>query len=176
MDRPTISVFAATSLDGYLATTDDDLEWLEGAADPSDDHGFDALVASVDAVAMGRRTWDHIADVAELPYQGRPLFVFTHRPPPNARPGVTFWERSPRDAVADWAALGMRHVYIDGGSVVSSFLAEGLVDHLTVTVVPVLLGAGRPLFHASERSTSLELVDATSYGSGLVTLRYRRSP
>ena len=174
MRRPAIAVFAAVSLDGYLATTDDDLGWLEAAGDPTDDHGFDDLVESVDAVAMGRRTWDHIADVADLPYRGRPLFVFTHRPPDAPRPGVTFWERTPGDAVEAWASMGYRRVYVDGGAVVSSFLVADLVDDLTVTVVPILLGDGRPLFHPADQQQRLELVTATPFASGLVTLRYRR--
>jgi hypothetical protein len=101
MARPQISVFAAVSLDGYLATADDGLEWLQAAANPTDDHGFDELVDSVDAIAMGRRTWDHIADVPELPYRGRPIFVFTHQPPTAPRTGVTFWARTPEQAVVE---------------------------------------------------------------------------
>lgn len=174
MARPQISVFAAVSLDGFLATTDDDLAWLEEAGDPADDHGFDALVESVDAVAMGRRTWDHIAEIADLPYRDRPLFVFTHRPPAAPRPGVTFWERTPHEAVEAWAHQGYRSVYVDGGTVVSSFLAADLVDDLTVTLVPMLLGDGRPLFHPADKQQRLELVGATPFASGLVTLRYRR--
>jgi dihydrofolate reductase len=173
MARPQISVFAAVSLDGYLATTDDGLEWLQAAANPTDDHGFDELVDSVDAIAMGRRTWDHIADVPELPYRGRPIFVFTHQPPTAPRTGVTFWARTSEQAVVEWEALGYHRVYVDGGEVVSSFLAAGCVDDLTITVVPTLLGAGRPLFGPIERSTELLFLGATSYASGLVTLRYR---
>ena len=174
MARPQISVFAAVSLDGFLATSDDDLAWLEEAGDPADDHGFDALVESVDAVAMGRRTWDHIAEIADLPYRDRPLFVFTHRPPAAPRPDVTFWERTPHEAVEAWAHQGYRSVYVDGGTVVSSFLAADLVDDLTVTLVPILLGEGRPLFHPADKQQRLELVGATPFASGLVTLRYRR--
>lgn len=174
MSRPRISVFAAVSLDGYLATVDDDLGWLEAAGDPDDDHGFDELVESVDAVAMGRRTWDHIAGFEHLPYKDRPIVVFTHRPPATARPLVTFWERSPRDAVAEWEDLGYRRVYVDGGELVSSFVALDLVDDLTITVVPILLGDGRPLFHPTDRQLPLEFVNARSFDSGLVTVRYRR--
>jgi len=171
--RTRTTVFAAVSLDGYLATTDDGLEWLESAANPDDDHGFDDLVGSVDAVAMGRRTWDHIAAIEHLPYQDLPVFVFTRRPPTATRAGVTFWECSPERAVAAWTEAGYHQVYIDGGEVVSSFLAAGLVDDLTLTVVPTLLGDGRPLFRSIQRSTALEFLGATTFDSGLVTLRYR---
>lgn len=169
---PRLSVFCARSLDGYIAAEDGSLDWLYDAAGADEDYGYDAFLASVDALAMGRRTYDSIAHLA-LPGDGRPVFVFTHHAP-GPRDRVTFWSATPREALARWTDLGLRRVYVDGGLLVSSFLAEGLIDDLLITEVPVLLGAGRPLFHPSARTAHLELESVTTFASGLVNVAYRR--
>ncbi|MBK9737953.1 MAG: hypothetical protein IPO93_00190 [Actinobacteria bacterium] len=86
---PRVSVFIASSLDGFIATRDGSLAWLEAAAKEDEDYGFDAFLSSVDALAMGRGTYDHIAHLDPLPFGDRPVYVFTHRPP-APRPRVTF--------------------------------------------------------------------------------------
>lgn len=171
--RPRVSVFVACSLDGYIATPEGSLDWLERAAAPDEDYGYDDFLASVDALAMGRGTYDHVAHLDPLPFGDRPVIVFTHRGP-GPRGGVTFWSRTPEEAVTEWEALGVQHVYVDGGNLVGQFLDAGLVDDITVTVVPLLLGSGLPLFPRIDRATRLRLLDATPYPSGLVRLRYER--
>ncbi len=169
-----LSVFCARSLDGYIAAQDGSLDWLSAAARPDEDYGHSAFLDTVDALAMGRGTYDSIAHL-DLPGGGRPLYVFTHRPT-APRAGVTFWSASPREAVTHWAGAGLRRVYVDGGVLVSSFLAEDLIDDMLITEVPILLGAGRPLFHPIARTTQLTLESVTRFPSGLVNLGYRRNP
>ena len=82
-----LSVFIATSIDGYIADEGGSLDWLEGAARPDEDYGFETFIETVDALAMGRGTYDHIAHLDPLPFGDRQVYVFTHNPPP--RPGVT---------------------------------------------------------------------------------------
>ena len=170
---PQLSVFIASSLDGYIATTDDSLDWLDAAAAHGEDYGFDDFIGSVDALAMGRGTYNYITHIDPLPFEDRPVYVFTHRPPP-VRPGVTFWQPTPREALAHWTAQGHRRVYVDGGNLIASFLAEDLIDDLLITTAPVLLGSGRPLFPPIARTTELELVDVTVFPSGMVNRKYRR--
>jgi len=169
----TLSVFIASSIDGYIATEGGSLEWLEAAARPEDDYGFQAFIETVDALAMGRGTYDHIAHLDPLPFGDRPVHVFTHHPP-HARPGVTFWAVSPCQALAHWEAAGLHRVYVDGGQLISAFLAEGLIDDMVLTTAPVLLGAGRPLFHPIAATATMELVDVRSWPSGFVSRTYRR--
>ena len=169
-----LSVFIACSLDGYIATTEGSLDWLERAARPDEDYGYETFLASVDALAMGRGTYDHIAHLDPLPFGERRLFVFTHHPP-SRRPGVTFWQHSPSEAASAWRELDLQRVYVDGGRLVSSFLADGLIDDLTITVVPVLLGSGRPLFHAGRPPVALSLTAVDHWASGLVNLSYERA-
>ena len=169
-----LSVFIATSVDGYIAAVDGSLDWLEQAARPDEDYGYDEFLASVDALAMGRGTYDHISHLDPLPFGERPVYVFTHRAP-EPRAGVTFWTLSPREAHARWSDLGLARVYLDGGRLISAFLAEDLVDDMVLTTAPVLLGAGRPLFHPVGRSTALHLDDVRSWTSGFVARHYRRA-
>ncbi len=175
LGRPRISVYIAHSVDGYIADADGSLDWLFArAALEGEDYGHAEFMSSVDGLAMGRGTWDFIADEPSLPFEGRPVFVFTHRDA-RAREGVRFWSRTPAEAVGEWHAAGLVHVYLDGGRLISDFLAAGLVDDLTLTVVPVLLGSGSRLFHEVPVLTSLRLESSRSYPNGVVQQRYRRT-
>jgi dihydrofolate reductase len=169
-----LSVFIACSLDGYISTLDGSLDWLERAARPEEDYGYEAFLASVDGLAMGRGTYDHIAHLDPLPFGERPVFVFTNTPPaPRGR--VTFWRPPPGEALASWEEQGLQRVYVDGGRLISSFLAVGLIDDLTITVVPLLLGSGRPLFHTGGPPARLSLTGVKHWPSGLVNLSYLRT-
>ena len=169
-----LSVFIASSLDGYIAARDGSLAWLEEAAMRDEDYGYEAFLNSVDALAMGRGTYDHIAHLDPLPFGSRPVFVFTHRPP-APRNGVTFWQVSPSAALGRSTAMGLGRVYVDGGRLISDFLAEGLIDDMVLTKVPVLLGNGLPLFHPIGVSTALRLESVQSWPSGFVNLTYSRA-
>ena len=169
-----LSVFIASSIDGYIATMDDKLDWLQSAGLPGEDYGYNEFMSTVDAVAMGRGTYDFIADFDPVPYDERPVFVFTHRPPPE-RNRFTFWQLSAREALAQWQTMGYERVYVDGGSLISSFLAEGLIDDMLLTTVPLLLGEGRPLFHPISRQTPMTLTGSTSWPSGMINRTYSRA-
>lgn len=168
-----LSVFIASSVDGYIATNDDKLDWLTSAGAEGEDYGYDRFIATVDAVAMGRGTFNYIEDFPTPLYDGRPLYVFTHNPP-TGREDVIFWQKSPLEALAYWNEQGYSRVYIDGGQVISSFLAEGLIDDMLLTKVPLLLGDGKPLFNPIARRTDLELVNVESFPSGMLNMTYRR--
>ena len=159
---PRISVFIASSIDNSIATDDDRLDWLDAASSPTEDYGYDAFISTIDTMAFGRGTWEFIESVDPLPFGDRPIFVFTRRPPTT-------------EAVAEWERRGLEHVYLDGGQLISSFLAEGLVDDLLLTKIPILLGSGRPLFTRIARSTALTLDGVETFPSGIVNLRYSRA-
>lgn len=168
-----LSIFIASSLDNYIATTDGRIDWLTAAAANGEDYGYDTFMRSVDALAMGRNTYDFIAEIDPLPFGGKPVFVFTHQTPSD-RDGVTFWDISPQEACSRWSEQGIGRVYVDGGFLISSFLGEGLIDDMTLTKVPLLLGSGRPLFHAVSRQNAFRLIDVQSFPSGMVSLTYER--
>lgn len=170
-----VRVFIACSLDGFIAGLDDDLSWLGGSGgDPDEDYGYAAFMAETGALLMGRRTYDVVRGFDSWPYGDKPVFVATTRPSEAVAPSVRFVSGTPRellDAVA--AEIGDRNVYLDGGALIRAFLDEGLVDELTVTLQPTVLGAGVPLFAGVRRRRSFELLSAVPYASGLVQLRLR---
>ena len=129
---------------------------------------------TVDALAMGRGTYDHIAHVDPLPFGERPVYVFTSRPPCRAA-WRHFWRETPGAALRRWTEAGLRRVYVDGGQLISSFLAEDLIDDMLLTKVAVLLGSGRLMFHPIAASARLNLEQVTPFPkSGSVNLAYTR--
>jgi dihydrofolate reductase len=174
MARPRISVFIAHSVDGYIATDDDSLDWLFASGAEGEDYGYDAFMADVDAVGMGRGTYRFLERMPEPHSYGRPVYVFTSHVDDTPMPGYSFWTRTPEQAVAEWEEAGHRRVYLDGGSLISQFLEAGLVDDLTLTLAPLLLGSGKRLFHRIPVSTPLRLVDVQAFPSGMVNHRYLR--
>lgn len=172
---PRTRVFLATSLDGFLAGPEDDLSWLPTDVDLGA-HGFEPFFASIGSVLMGRRTFDVVAAMdGPWPYGDRPLCVATHRSlsaPPSATGEVRAVHGSIRELVERARAVaGDRHVYLDGGSLVRAALDEGIALDLTLTVIPVRLGAGVPLYGNGSRR-ALRLRFATALPQGIVQLRY----
>jgi dihydrofolate reductase len=166
------SIFVGASLDGYIARQDGSLDWLKPFE--GEEHGYAAFLAGVDALVIGRGTYDSVLGFPEWPYQGKRVIVCTRRP---ARPahGEELWAGSPRALAERLEHERVRRVYLDGGALISSFLREGLVDELTVSVVPIVLGGGRPLFAGGLPELPLRLLEAKSFPSGLVQLSYRRA-
>jgi dihydrofolate reductase len=177
---PTAHVFIAASLDGYIARPDGGIDWLLARDDPAEDHGYDAFIADKEAIVMGRGTYEK-ALTFDAWYYARPVIVLSTRlagtPVPAALRGkVRFTAAPPAELMRELDRQGVRRVYVDGGRVVQAFLREGLVEDMVVTTVPVLLGAGRPLFGPVPHEVGLELVASRTFPSGLVqsTLRVQR--
>lgn len=166
------AVYIATSLDGYIARADGGLDWL--APFEGEDHGYHAFVAGVDALVIGRGTYDTVLGFPAWPYGDKRVIVCTRRPAAPGH-GEEIWSGAPADLAARLDGEGVRRVYLDGGALVSSFLRERLVDELTLHLIPVLLGDGIPLFARGLPETALRLVESKAYPSGLVQLHYRRA-
>ncbi|WP_342050890.1 MULTISPECIES: dihydrofolate reductase family protein [unclassified Cupriavidus] len=170
-------VFIATSLDGFIARPDGDIGWLLERDDPAEDHGYPDFIADKDMIVMGRGTYEKVLTMGEWAYD-RPVLVLSRKlagtPVPEALQGkVRFSDSAPAVAMAQLDAEGVRRVYVDGGQVVQSFLREGLIADLVVTTVPVLIGAGRPLFGSLAHDVSLTLASIRHFPSGLVQSTYR---
>ena len=164
------SVFIAMSLDGYIAGSDGSLAWLEPFQAGGNDYGYAKFAASCDAMVMGRGTYDFVLGFPQAPSFGMPLIVMTHREAPP-RDGVELFAGTATQLVGRLRERGVRRAYIDGGNVIRPFLAANLVDDRTVSVIPVLLGAGRPLFGGPTAQLELETVER--WPNGLAQLRYR---
>jgi dihydrofolate reductase len=177
--RARCSVFIATSLDGYIARLDGSIDWLESAnrrVPAGEDCGYGAFMRSVDALVMGRNTFELALTFDPWPYADTKVVVLSSRPvtiPDRLAPTVAASSEAPADLVARLTASGHSHLYVDGGRTIQRFLAAGLIDEMTITLIPVLLGAGRPLFGPLARDIGLTLVSSVAYDFGFVQNRYR---
>jgi dihydrofolate reductase len=166
------SVFVGTSLDGFIARADGSFDFLpEGGGEP---HGYTEFMATVDAIVMGRHTYETVLKFDTWPYGKKPVFVLsTHILAPAPREAVV--ERvsgNPDEIVARLATRGIGHIYVDGGITIQRFLAAGLIQRIIITRVPVLIGSGIPLFGAVPRDIALTHVATRQYASGLVQSEY----
>jgi dihydrofolate reductase len=166
----TVSAFVGTSLDGFIARSNGDLDFLPpGGGEP---HGYIEFMADVDTVVIGRGTFETVLGLAEWPYPGKRVVVLSSRPLDRRGASVEHMSGSPAEIVATLAATGARHIYVDGGIAVQGFLRAGLVHRLTITRVPVLIGEGIPLFGSLQHDIRLRHIATSSYPSGLVTSEY----
>jgi dihydrofolate reductase len=168
--------YVAASLDGYIATPDGGVEWLAPFEGTGEDYGYAKFYASVDAVLLGRKTYEKSLSFGEWPYPGKPSWVFSRGRIEIFKPNVKATAGSPAEVVAEIAARGLRRAWLVGGGVLAaSFRAQGLITEHIVSVVPVILGAGVPLFASGGPKESLKLVEWKSYANGLMQLRYART-
>lgn len=171
MHRPITAAFLGVSLDGFIAGPNDELDWLERSGAPPEDHGYTAFFARVDALLVGRRTWEVVRRFPSWPWGEKPVHVLSHRPA-IATHGERFHSGEPAEVLAALEAAGVRRLYVDGGAVVSRFFAAGLLDELTVSILPVVLGGGVRLFQSTGPERWLTLASSQSFGGGMVQLRY----
>jgi len=173
MERPRVSVFIATSLDGFIARTDGSIDFLDCVNAPGEDYGFAAFFAQVDAVVIGRATYDTVLGFPHWPFAGKRVVVLTGKPLTPLH-GESVHAGSIAPLLRALHDEGCRHVYLDGGGAIRHGLAENLVDDMTISTIPVLLGSGRPLFGASVPASTWDLVDVRGYASGLVQCMWRQ--
>ena len=167
------SVFVGTSVDGFIARANGDLDFLPaGGGEP---HGYDEFIASVDTIVIGRNTFEIVLKFDEWPYGDKRVVVLSSRPLDLSvviGGVVEQMSGAPAEIVAKLAATGAQHLYIDGGITVQEFLRAGLIQRLIVTRVPVLIGQGIPLFGSLPHDIPLQHVATRQYPSGLVQSEY----
>jgi dihydrofolate reductase len=166
------SVFIGTSLDGFIARPDGALDFLPpGGGEP---HGYEEFMATVDALVIGRKTYETVLAFEQWPYGKKPVFVLSTRPlAPAPRDAVIeHMSGDPAEIVAKLEARGILHIYVDGGTTIQRFLQAGLIQRLIITRVPVLIGDGIPLFGSLARDVQLRPVATRQYASGLVQTEY----
>jgi len=166
------SVFVGTSLDGFIARANGAFDFLP--PDGGEPHGYEEFWATVDGMVIGRNTYETALSFPGWPYGKKPVIVLSTRPiaPAPAKAVVEQMSGDPADIVAQLAARGMRHLYVDGGVTVQRFLRAGQIQRLIITRVPVLIGSGIPLFGPLERDIVLTHLRTQQYQSGLVQSEY----
>jgi dihydrofolate reductase len=179
-----VSVFCGTSVDGFLARPNDSFDFLKaGEGVP---HGFTRFLNSVDVVVLGRRTFEVVRALGHFGLYGKKqLVVLSSRPLDfdsikskiegqiKAKPKIEQMSGTPHEIAAQLEARGFKHAYIDGGITIQRFLSAGLVDRITVTRVPVLIGEGIPLFGPLPHDVRLRHLATRSYKGGLVQSEYK---
>ncbi len=171
--RMMVSVFVGTSLDGFLARRNGAYDFLPaGGGEP---HGYTEFIATVDALVIGRKTFESVLALPSWPYGSRQVIVLSTRPLDFSTvrgDRVEQMSGPPAEIVATLAARGFQHVYVDGGLTVQGFLRAGLVHRITITRVPVLIGDGIPLFGSLPHDVHLRHIATQPYASGLVKSEY----
>lgn len=179
-----ISVHIATSLDGLIARENGGLDWLPGAQEGDgadgdsgdEDYGFKEFLDSVDVLVMGRNTYEAVLSFGQWPYGSKRVVVLASKPVeiPNGLAGtVESRSCSPAELVKDLAESGANHLYIDGGKTIQGFLNAGLIQEITITKIPVLIGSGIPLFGPLSADKRLNHLETRWFDNGFVQSRYQ---
>lgn len=174
-ERETMEIiyYVASSLDGYIATPDGSVAWLAPFENASEDYGYTRFYDSVDAVLMGSTTYEKTLSFGAWPYEGKPGRVFSAREHPVACPDVVITAADPADVLYSLACSGCRRAWLVGGGVLaSSFRQRGLISEYIISIIPVILGGGIPLFAPRGFSNSLNLLESKTYPDGVVQLKY----
>jgi dihydrofolate reductase len=175
-----ISVYIATSLDGFIARNDGNIEWLHnsghGEIENEEDFGYKAFMSSVDALVMGRNTYEKVLSFnGEWSYGKKPVYVLTNRGieiPDEISNTITSLAGSPKEVVQKLKEVGHNYIYLDGGLTIQKFLEAGLVNELTITKIPILIGSGIPLFGLLSKDVKLKHIETRSFNNGFVQSRY----
>lgn len=165
--------YVASSLDGFIATPDGGIDWLAPFESSGEDYGYSAFYESIDAIIVGSTTFAQTLTFGEWPYPGKPVWVFSSRALEVDHDDVTVTHESPGTVAGQIERRGLSRAWlVGGGALAGSFLQAGLITEFVVSVIPIILGSGIPLFGASEAQTRLRLLAVTPYADGVCQLRY----
>lgn len=168
--------FIATSLDGFIARENGDIDWLLSRDDPSEDHGYNDFIKDIDGIIMGRGTFEKVSSFENWFYT-KPVIVLTQSLsessiPHELKDKVRFFNKSPMKLLEVLEKEGWRNIYVDGGQVIQSFIKDNLLNDIVISTVPVLLGKGRSLFGQLKEDVSLRHLETKAFPSGLVQSKY----
>ena len=178
------SAYIATSADGYIATPDGGVDWLHTAGNleadmGSEDMGFQSYMDSVDCMIMGRKCMEMISSIDLTPeqwiYGDMRIVVLSNtvkEPPENLRGKIEMYSGDIQELILKLEKSGYKHAYIDGGSTITSFINLKLINEMTITKVPVLLGEGIPLFGKINKSVKLKNAKASAFPNDFIQVNY----
>ena len=178
MVDPECSVFVGVSLDGFIARPNGDLDWLMGeGGGGSAEYGYNEFIAGIDAIVMGRRTFEKVLTFDKWYYGNKRVVVLSNHPLDlsvvQARGGVVeLMAGSPVEIVAKLGKSGARHLYVDGGITIQQFLRAGLIHRLIISRLPVLIGEGIPLFGSLPSDIRLRHIATRTYPGDMVQSEY----
>ncbi len=168
-------LYIAASLDGYIATKDDGLDFLSLVEQEGEDYSYSDFVNTVDTIIIGRKSYEKVLSMGyEYPNANKEIYVITHAERP-AQGNLKFYNGDLKALVEELKAKPGKNIYLDGGAMlVNELLKDNLIDEFYISVIPVLLGDGISLFNCGRPELNLKLVSSKSYSKGLVQLHYTR--
>lgn len=172
------SVFIATSLDGYISDKNGGIDWLNTIPNPNnDDMGYESFINRIDAIVMGRKTFETVLSFGiDWPYK-KPVFVLSQKikeVPANLKSKVFLLQGTLTEILQHLHDQGFDRLYIDGGTTIRSFLKKDLIDEMILTTIPVLLGGGSPLFSELPNALKFELIESKTYLGQVTQSHYKR--
>jgi dihydrofolate reductase len=169
-------VYIGTSLDGFIARKDGDIDWLTQFADDEAFRAYAELIGRIDAYVIGRGTFEKVLSFPSWPYKKKVILLSTSitKVPDNLSQEVTLLSMKPGELLSHLSGMGYSTVYVDGGKVIQDFLKEDLIDELTISKVPVLIGNGIPLFGHLDTDLTFHHIRTVVCPNGLVRSYYER--
>jgi dihydrofolate reductase len=169
-------LYIATSLDGYIARLNGDLDWLDIVQVEGEDYGYQHFVESVDTVIVGRKSYDKVMTlVDEFPHKDKKCYILTRSERESSEANLVFYNKSLEMLLETLRQEGGAHIYCDGGAeVVTELMRLDAIDEYIISIIPIFLGDGIRLFKANRPEMHLQLIDATAFSTGLVQLQYAR--
>jgi dihydrofolate reductase len=172
------SVFIATSLDGFIARKNGDIDWLMAveSPEPNEDYGFAEFLSSITCIVMGRRTFEKVISFPEWSYGDTRVVVMSRsltKLPKGTKQSVELFSGTPRMLVVKLEHEGETHLYIDGGMLIQSFIRAKLINEIILTRIPILIGEGLPLFGPLNADIMLDHISTRTFSNGLVQSTYR---
>lgn len=172
-----LSLYIASSIDGYIAKSDGSVEWLDDFPNPDEpEMGYFDFIKGVDTLLFGANTYRRVLTFGEWPYEGKECFVFSRNPVAAHDDKATFISGDIVHFVSELKNKPGKTIWLVGGGEVNSLLLQNdLVDEIILTIVPMALGAGIPLFATGKLDKVLKLTNTKIYTNGMVQLTYNRA-
>jgi dihydrofolate reductase len=169
-------VYIGTSLDGFIARTDGDFDWLTQFADDEAIHAYEEFMNGIDAIVIGRGTFEKILTFPSWPYKKKAFVLSTSlkQLPDTLRDKATLLSMEPKELLSYLSGMGFSNIYVDGGKVIQGFLKEDLIDDLIISKVPLLIGNGIPLFGFLGADLQFKHIRTEVQSNGLVRSYYKR--
>jgi len=170
------TVYVGTSLDGFIARKDGDIDWLVKYQNKEVHDSYNEFISRIDAMVIGRGTYEKVLSFPEWPYEKKVFVLSTSlkQIPGTLNEKATLVAMKPAALLNYLSDKGFSNIYVDGGKVIQSFLKEDLIDELIITRVPELIGTGIPLFGYLDNDLRFEHIKTNIYSDGLVKSQYER--
>ena len=170
-----VVLYIAVSLDGYIAKSNGEIDWLSIVERPGEDYGYSGFLKTIDTVILGRKTFDKILSLGvDFPHSDKICYVIT-RQERKSEKNIVFYNGNPGELVVKLKTSPGQNIFCDGGAeIVNTLIKKDLIDEYIISTIPVFLGKGIRLFDDFRRKTDLKLLSSKSFSSGLVQSHYRR--